>query len=64
MNNYLYIGWMCLCFGTLGGYFLGRDRASEDFYKKCQGGEVFMGDSGDKNPLRLVGCAEIARKIK
>lgn len=63
MKEKLFVGWMCTSFGLMIGYYLGRSEASEDFYKKCQGGEVFLADPSGK-PLQAVGCAEIARRIK
>ena len=52
-----------LVVGSAIGFYLGRDFSSEAFYSKCQGGKVFMEDKSGAS-LEVVGCAEIARRIR
>jgi hypothetical protein len=52
-----------LSIGLILGYMLGRHTASEDFYTKCQGGQVYLDDYSG-GVLEVVGCAEIARRMR
>jgi hypothetical protein len=45
------------------GMLAGRVWASESFYDKCGGGQVYIED-GSPNLLQAVGCAEIARRVR
>lgn len=49
------------CF--IAGMFAGRVWASESFYNKCGGGQVYIED-GSPNLLQAIGCAEIARRVR
>ncbi len=63
------IGFIVVACGAVfgfAGYRFGIYEASERFYKNCQGGELFMSDpsSPEAEKTPVVGCAEIARRIR
>ena len=47
----------------IAGSIFGRYEAAEHFYDRCLSGEIFFDDGPDKKQ-NIVGCAEIARKIR
>lgn len=53
----------CFALMFVCGLFVGRIWASEDFYEKCAGGEVYI-ETGSRVKLEAVGCAEIARRVR